>query len=82
MKAPFVLHTNMWGVLTQALTLAQGVLTPFHHTSGDKPGIQGSNVYLYTGPYASGGAWASAYDHAVDLVSQMTIEEKVSSFYL
>lgn len=72
----------MWGVLTQALALAQGVLSPFHHSSGDIPGTQGSNVDLYTGPYASGGAWASAYDHAVDLVSKMTIEEKVGPFHL
>lgn len=81
-EGSFVLHSNMWGVLTQALTLAQGVWTPFHHIPGVQTGIQGKNVDLYTGPYASGGAWASAYDHAVDLVSQMTIEEKVSSYYL
>lgn len=81
-KGSFVLHSNMWGILTQALTLAQGVLTPFHHIRGVQTGIQGKNVDLYTGPYASGGAWASEYDHAVDLVSQMTIEDKVSSSHL
>jgi hypothetical protein len=64
----------MWGLVTHVLAVAQGLLSPFHGTS--RPRID--NVELYTGPYASGGAWASAYDHAVDLVSQMTVEEKVA----
>jgi hypothetical protein len=71
----------MWSILTQALAVAQGVLTPFHEITG-QTGIQGNNVDLYTGPYASGGAWASAYDQAVDLVSQMTLEEKVITLYM
>jgi len=64
----------MWGLVTQGLAVAQGILNPFHVTS--RPQID--NVELYIGPYASGGALASAYDHAVDLVSQMTVEEKVA----
>jgi hypothetical protein len=72
----------MWSVLAQALAVAQGVLTPFHKIMGGEISIQGNNVDLYTGPYASGGAWVSAYDHAVDLVSQMTLEEKVIGLHL
>jgi hypothetical protein len=64
----------MRGLLAQGLAAAQGILTPFHTTPSQPAG----NVDLYTGPYSSGGAWASAYDHAVDLVSQMTTEEKVA----
>ena len=64
----------MWGLLAQGLAVAQGILTPLHKTTNPFTDA----VDLYTGPYANGGAWASAYDHAVDLVSQMTIEEKVA----
>ena len=67
----------MWGLVTQGLAVAQGILSPFHGTST----TQTDGAALYTGPYASGGAWASAYDHAVDVVSQMTVEEKVAQFY-
>jgi hypothetical protein len=67
----------MWGLVTQGLAVAQGILSPFHSTS--RPHID--NIELYTGPYASGGTWASAYDHAVDLVSQMTVEEKVAQCF-
>jgi hypothetical protein len=63
----------MWGLVTQGLAVAQGISSPFHGTS--RPHTD--NIELYAGPYASGGTWASAYDHAVDLVSQMTVEEKV-----
>lgn len=63
----------MWGLLTQGLAAAQGILTPLHSSSSHQEG----STELYTGPYASGGAWASAYDRAVELVSQMTVEEKV-----
>jgi hypothetical protein len=66
----------MWGLVTQGLAVAQGISSPFHGIS--RP--QTDSVELYTGPYASGGTWASAYDHAVDLVSQMTVEEKVPPF--
>lgn len=64
----------MWGLVTQGLAVAQGILRPFDGTTKPYTG----NSELYTGPYTSGGTWASAYEHAVDLVSQMTIEEKVS----
>lgn len=61
----------MWSLLTQAIALAQSVYSP----------VDRSDVTVrhgeYIGPYAHGGAWAKAYDHAVDLVSQMTVEEKV-----
>jgi hypothetical protein len=67
----------MWGSIGQAIALAQGVFTPSHQSIPSN-----SHVELYTGPYTSGGAWASAYDHAVDLVSQMTLEEKVSYLHL
>jgi len=63
----------MWGLVTQGLALAQGILSPFPGT----PRSHIDNVELYTGPYTSGGTSASAYEHAVDLVSQMTDEEKV-----
>jgi hypothetical protein len=67
----------MWGLVTQGLlVVAQGILSPFHGT----PRPHTDDIELYTGPYASGGTWASAYDHAVDLVSQMTVEEKVPPF--
>jgi len=64
----------MWGLVTQGLAVAQSILSPFHGTSRPYTDNNG----LYPGPYTNGGTWASAYEHAVDLVSQMTIEEKVS----
>lgn len=67
----------MWSIVTQSLALAQSVLSPldFSNRFGGSPVRHGE----YTGPYADGGAWAKAYEHAVDLVSQMTVEEKVPS---
>ena len=61
----------MWAVLTQAIALAQSIYSPIR--SGELTVKHGE----YTGPYAHGGSWAKAYEHAVDLVSQMTVEEKV-----
>lgn len=62
----------MWTLLTQAIALAQSIYSP-----SDPAGLAVKHGE-YTGPYAHGGAWAKAYEHAVDLVSQMTVEEKVS----
>jgi len=64
----------MWRLITQGLAVFPGFFTPFHGNL--EP--QTDNSELYTGPYASGETWASAYDHAVGLVSQMTVEEKVA----
>lgn len=62
----------MRSILSYALALAQTLYSP--GLSGD--GAVGHGEYH--GPYADGGTWANAYEHAADLVSQMTVEEKVS----
>jgi hypothetical protein len=62
----------MWTIITQGLALAQALLP------GDPASTSSSLDGGYTGPYATGQAWATAYEHAVSLVSQMTVEEKVS----
>lgn len=61
----------MWTFLTQAIALAQSVYSP-----GRQSGLT-LHHGEYSGPYAHGGNWAKAYEHAAGLVSQMTVEEKV-----
>lgn len=62
----------MWSVVVQALALARSIYP------GNIDGAGGGRIGEYHGPYADGGIWADAYKHAAHLVSQMTVEEKVS----
>lgn len=64
----------MWNIITQGLALAQALLPGDQAWKGDS--LDGG----YAGPYATGERWATAYEHAVSLVSQMTAEEKVGGF--
>jgi hypothetical protein len=64
----------MWNIITQGLALAQALLPSDQAWKGDS--LDGG----YAGPYTTGEAWATAYEHAVSLVSQMTVEEKVGAF--
>jgi hypothetical protein len=64
----------MWTILYRALQL----VTPFVSPSASlMSGAVGGHKVEYTGPYTDGGVWHEAFQHARDLVKQMTVEEKV-----
>lgn len=67
----------MWSVLNHASVGIQYLLGSFGFPAGGWLPHH-SEAGLYTGPFASGGAWAEAYQSALEMVAKMDLAEKVS----